>query len=49
MNKKVYVGMSADLVHPGHMNVLKESAKLGDVTVGLLTDKAIASLLLLYQ
>lgn len=43
MNKKVYVGMSADLVHPGHMNILKESAKLGDVTVGLLTDKAIAS------
>ena len=43
MVKKVYVGMSADLVHPGHMNILKEAAKLGDVTVGLLTDKAIAS------
>jgi len=41
--KKVYVGMSADLVHPGHMNILKEAAKLGEVTVGLLTDKAIAS------
>ena len=41
--KHVYVGMSADLVHPGHMNILKEAAKLGDVTVGLLTDKAIAS------
>jgi phosphoenolpyruvate phosphomutase len=43
MNKKVYVGMSADLIHPGHMNILKEAAKLGDVIVGLLTDKAIAS------
>ena len=41
--KKVYLGMSADLVHPGHMNIIKEAAKLGDVTVGLLTDKAIAS------
>lgn len=41
--KKVYVGMSADLVHPGHMNILKVAAELGDVTVGLLTDKAIAS------
>ena len=41
--KKVYVGMSADLLHPGHMNILKEAAKLGNVTVGLLTDKAIAS------
>ena len=42
MNKKVYVGMSADLVHPGHMNILKEAAKLGDVTLTV-TDKAIAS------
>ncbi len=41
--KKVYVGMSADLVHPGHINILKEAAKLGDVVVGVLTDKAIAS------
>ena len=41
--KKVYVGMSADLMHPGHMNILKEAAKLGSVTVGLLTDEAIAS------
>ncbi len=41
--KKVYVGMSADLVHPGHMNILKKAAKFGDVVVGLLTDKAIVS------
>lgn len=41
--KKVYVGMSADLVHPGHLNVIKEAKKLGDVTIGLLTDEAIAS------
>jgi len=43
MTKSVYVGMSADLVHPGHLNVLKSAAKLGSVTVGLLTDEAIAS------
>jgi phosphoenolpyruvate phosphomutase / 2-hydroxyethylphosphonate cytidylyltransferase len=41
--KKVYVGMSADLLHPGHINILKKAAELGDVTVGILTDKAIAS------
>ncbi len=41
--KKVYVGMSADLVHPGHLNIIKEADKLGDVTIGLLTDEAIAS------
>lgn len=43
MKKTIYVGMSADLVHPGHINILKEAEKLGDVIVGLLTDKAIAS------
>jgi len=41
--KKVYVGMSADLIHPGHVNIIKEADKLGEVIVGLLTDKAIAS------
>jgi phosphoenolpyruvate phosphomutase len=41
--KKVYVGMSADLVHPGHLNILNEAAKHGEVIVGLLTDAAIAS------
>ncbi len=43
MNKKVYIGMSADLIHPGHMNIIKEAIKLGEITIGLLTDKAIAS------
>lgn len=43
MSKKVYVGMSADLVHPGHMNILKVAVENGEVVVGLLTDKAIAS------
>lgn len=35
--------MSADIIHPGHLNIIKEGRKLGNVTVGLLTDKAIAS------
>ncbi len=41
--KTVYVGMSADLLHSGHTNIIKEAAKLGKVTVGVLTDQAIAS------
>lgn len=41
--KLVYVGMSADLIHPGHLNIIDKAAELGQVTVGLLTDKAIAS------
>lgn len=43
MTKKVYVAMAADLVHPGHINVISEAAKLGEVVVGLLTDSAVAS------
>ena len=41
--KVVYVGMSADLVHPGHVNVIRKAAELGEVIVGLLTDEAVAS------
>lgn len=41
--KKVYIGMSADIIHPGHLNIIKEGAKLGTLTVGVLTDEAIAS------
>lgn len=35
--------MSADIIHPGHMNILKEASSYGEVIVGLLTDQAIAS------
>lgn len=42
-SKVVYVGMSADFLHHGHLNILRVARELGDVTVGLLTDKAIAS------
>ena len=35
--------MSADLIHPGHLNIIKKASTLGEVTIGLLTDEAIAS------
>ena len=40
--KKVYVGMSADVFHHGHINIIKEARKYGDVIVGLLNDKAVS-------
>ena len=43
MKKKVYVGLSADIIHEGHINILKIANNLGAVTVGLLTDKAVSS------
>lgn len=41
--KNVYVGMSADLIHPGHINIINRASKLGYLIVGLLSDKAIAT------
>lgn len=38
----VYVAMAVDLLHPGHINVISRAAELGSVTVGLLTDSAVA-------
>lgn len=41
--KKIYIAMSADIIHHGHINLINEAAKLGELTVGVLTDEAIAS------
>ncbi len=42
MSKTVYIGMTADIMHPGLINIIEEGTKHGEVMVGLLTDKAIA-------
>ena len=42
-NKIVYAGMGADLIHPGHINIINEASKFGEVIIGLVTDKALAS------
>lgn len=34
--------MSADLIHPGHLRIIDAGNELGTVTIGLLTDDAIA-------
>ena len=41
--KKVYIGLSADIIHRGHLNIIKTASKYGLVTVGVLTDAAVAS------
>ena len=43
MAKKVYLGMIADIMHPGLINIINEGSKYGDVIIGLFTDKAIAT------
>ena len=43
MAKKVYLGMIADIMHPGLINIINEGAKYGDVIIGLFADRAIAT------
>ena len=38
--KTVYTCFSTDIIHDGHLNIIKEARKLGRVVVGCLSDKA---------
>ncbi len=41
--KQVYICFSTDILHNGHLSILKKAAELGEVTVGILTDEVVAS------
>ena len=41
--KKVYLSLSADNIHHGHINVISKASSMGDLTIGLLTEEAILS------
>lgn len=40
-NKIVYAGMAADLIHHGHINLIKKASKYGKLIIGVLSDEAI--------
>jgi len=42
MSKRVYLGMTVDVLHHGHINIIEEARKYGDIVIGLLTDAAVA-------
>ena len=42
MKKKIYMALSADVLHHGHINLINKAQKYGDIIFGLLTDKAIS-------
>jgi len=41
--KTVYISLSVDILHHGHINLIEQAKKYGSIIAGLLTDKAIAS------
>lgn len=43
-NKKtVYMSFSTDVVHGGHISIIEKASKLGELTIGILTDNVVAS------
>ena len=43
MSKQIYMCFSTDMIHSGHINIIKKAAELGDLIIGVLSDEAIAS------
>ena len=43
MNKTAYMCFSTDILHSGHIAIIKKAAKLGELIVGVLSDEAVAS------
>ena len=41
--KKVFMSMSTDVIHGGHINIIRKAAELGELTVGVLSDETVAS------
>ena len=41
-NKKVFISLTAESIHHGHIKLIDEGKKHGDIVIGLLTDNAVA-------
>lgn len=41
--KTVYIAISADILHHGHINLIKKASEYGNLIVGVLSDEAVAT------
>ena len=42
-NRTVYMSFSTDIIHSGHISIIKKAKRLGKLVIGILSDKAIIS------
>lgn len=42
-NRKVYMCFSTEYIHSGHIAIIKKASRLGKLTIGVLSDEAVAS------
>ena len=42
-NRTVYMSFSTDIIHSGHISIIKKAKRLGKLVIGILSDKAISS------
>lgn len=41
-SRKVYIGFSTDIIHEGHISIIRKARKLGKLIIGVLSDEAVA-------
>lgn len=42
-NKTVYMCFSTDMIHSGHIEIIRKAEKLGNLIIGVMSDEAVAS------
>ncbi len=44
LKKSIYLLLLRDIIHEGHLNIIKEAQKYGEVIIGVLSDEAMVRL-----
>ena len=42
--KKLYISLTADTIHHGHIKLVEKAREFGDITIGLMTSRQLLNL-----